>query len=187
MRIFWTETTGLDPARARRPGRRSTPESAFAWSLLEVAARETWDVSLPEAAALPGGKPFFPAYPSLHVSLSHTRGVVLAALSEHPVGADAERRRPLRAATAERLFAADRGDLELFELWTLRESWFKLTGAGDLRDIPFSRVDGILSPPEPGARCRVYAEIPGCAAAACSFADDPPERLQFIDPARICT
>ena len=88
---------------------------------------------------------------------------------------------------ARRLAQADCGDLQPFELWTLRESWFKLTGAGDLRTIPFRRADGVLVPPEAGALCCVYADIPGCVAAVCSRAEQPPERLQFVPPREICT
>ena len=93
----------------------------------------------------------------------------------------------LHPAMARRLAQADCGDLQPFELWTLRESWFKLTGAGDLRTIPFWRADGVLVPPEAGALCRVYADIPGCVAAVCSRAEQPPERLQFVPPREICT
>ena len=106
---------------------------------------------------------------------------------------DAQPARPARTKAhgsawgVSRLAQADCGDLQPFELWTLRESWFKLTGAGDLRAIPFRRADGVLVPPEAGALCRVYDAIPGCAAAACSLAEQPPERLQFVPPREICT
>ena len=108
-------------------------------------------------------------------------------MSAAPVGADVEQVRPLHPAMARRLAQADCGDLQPFELWTLRESWFKLTGAGDLRAIPFRRAAGVLVPPEAGALCRVYDDIPGCAAAACSLAEQPPERLRFVPPREICT
>ena len=109
------------------------------------------------------------------------------AVSAAPVGVDVEQVRPLHPAMARRLAQADCGDLQPFELWTLRESWFKLTGTGDLRAIPFRRADGRIVPPEAGALCRVYDGIPGCAAAACSLAEQPPERLRFVPPREICT
>ena len=89
------------------------------------------------------------------------------------------RGRPVQAPRARA--QADCGDLQPFELWTLRESWFKLTGAGDLRTI-VRRTAGVFVPPEAGALCRVYDAIPGCAAAACSLAERPPERLRFVPP-----
>jgi len=33
----------------------------------------------------------------------------------------------------------------------------------------------------------VYDGIPGCMAAVCSLAEQPPERLQFVPPREICT
>lgn len=186
MRVYWADVTGIPAASALRPGRSNADGSAFAWSLLERAAREVWRLkALPETALNEFGKPIFPAYPSLHFSLSHTKGVVLAALSDAPVGADVERRREIPDVVRARLFEAEHGDLELFELWTLRESWFKLTGHGDLRDIPFTRHGGILIPPNPSALCRLYDTIPGCACAVSTLRDLPPERLIQIDPAEL--
>lgn len=183
MRIFWADVSGLDPAAALRPGRSHADGSAFAWSLLELAARELWGLkTLPETALDKAGKPCFPARPELHFSLSHTKGAVLAALSDAPVGADVERRREIPDVVRRRLFEAEHGDLELFELWTLRESWFKLTGSGDLRDIPFTRHGGVLIPPNPSALCRLYDTIPGCACAVSALRDIPPRTILQVDP-----
>ena len=183
MHVFWADVSALAESSARRPGRTKAFGSAFAWSLLELAAREVWGLQkLPQTALNEAGKPYFPAYPQLHFSLSHTKGVVLAALSNAPVGADVERRREIPDVVRKRLFEVEHGDLELFELWTLRESWFKLTGQGDLRDIPFSRHGGLLIPPNPSALCRLYDTIPGCAAAVCTLRDLPPKALIQVDP-----
>ena len=171
MELFWTQITDAQPAR---PARTKAHGSAWGVSLLAYAVRAVWGIDLPETAELPGGKPYFPACPQLHFSVSHTRTAALVAVSAAP-------------AMARRLAQADCGDLQPFELWTLRESWFKLTGAGDLRAIPFRRADGRIVPPEAGALCRVYDDIPGCAAAACSLAEQPPERLRFVPPREICT
>ena len=182
MRVYWADVSGLDARKARRSGRSKADGSAFAWSLLELAAQEVWGLrTLPKVAADAGGKPVFPEHPELHFSLSHTKGVVLAALSPAPVGADAERRREIPDVVRRRLFEVEHGDLELFELWTLRESWFKLTGRGDLRDIPFSRHGGLLIPPNPSALCRLYDTIPGCAAAVSSLRDIPPDTLIEVE------
>ena len=184
MELFWTQITDAQPAF---PARSKAHGSAWGVSLLAYAVRAVWGIALPETAVLPGGKPYFPACPQLHYSVSHTRTAALVAVSAAPVGADVEQVRPLHPAMARRLAQADCGDLQPFELWTLRESWFKLTGAGDLRTIPFRRADGVLVPPEAGALCRVYDGIPGCMAAVCSLAEQPPERLQFVPPREICT
>lgn len=185
MEIFFSLTGELDETRARRPGRSRARGSAFGVSLLEEAVRQVWDIPLPELAAAPGGKPYFPAYPELCFSVGHTQGAVLAALSRAPVGADVERRREIHAETVRRLMRPDCGDLTFFELWTLRESYYKLTGRGDLRAIPFSRAEGVVTPPEPDILCRVYDEIPGCAAAACSRREPPPAALRSVPAARL--
>ena len=147
MELFWTQITDAQPAC---PARTKAHGSAWGVSLLAYAVRAVWGIDLPETAELPGGKPYFPACPQLHFSVSHTRTAALVAVSAAPVGADVEQVRPLHPAMARRLAQADCGDLQPFELWTLRESWFKLTGAGDLRTIPFRRTDGAIIPPEAG-------------------------------------
>ena len=153
MELFWTQITDAQPAR---PARTKAHGSAWGVSLLAYAVRAVWGIDLPETAELPGGKPYFPACPQLHFSVSHTRTAALVAVSAAPVGADVEQVRPLHPAMARRLAQADCGDLQPFELWTLRESWFKLTGTGDLRAIPFRRADGDEQAPgggyEPGER-----------------------------------
>lgn len=187
MQVFWTAISGLDAARARYPGRSRARGSAFGVSLLAWAVQEAWGIPLPEIRAHENGKPYFPAYPELHFSISHTKTAVLAALSTYPVGADVEQRRAIRPTLERLLTEVPCGDLELFELWTLRESYYKLTGCGSLRTIPFSRENGTIVPPEAGLLCRVYEDVPGCAAAVCSRTEQPPEQLQFVDAARICT
>ena len=182
MEIFWSELRGAESAVPRREGRSKSPGSAFAWSLLAFAVRTVWGCELPETTVLPGGKPYFPGREDMHFSLSHTKSAVLVAVSACRVGADVETRRDaVRPALEKSLFSVPHGDLDLFELWTLRESWFKLTGRGDLRSIPFSRTEGVITGPEPGLYARLYDEIPGCAAAVCSFDEAPPERIHRVE------
>ena len=184
MELFWTQITDAQPAR---PARSRAHGSAWGVSLLAYAVRAFWGIALPETAVLPGGKPYFPACPQLHFSVSHTRTAALVAVSAAPGGAAVGQGRPQQTAVARRLAQADGGDQQPVERWTQRESWFKLTGAGDLRTIPFRRAAGVLVPPEAGALCRVYDGIPGCMAAVCSLAEQPPEQLQFVPPREICT
>lgn len=187
MQVFWTEISGLDASRARYPGRSRARGSAFGVSLLAWATQMVWGISLPEIGTQESGRPYFPACPELHFSISHTKTAVLVALSAYPVGADVEQRRAVRPTLERLLTETPCGDLDLFELWTLRESYYKLTGCGSLRTIPFSRENGVLIPPEEGVLCRVYDDVSGCAAAVCSMEEQPPERLQFVDQAWICT
>ena len=187
--ILYSDTRGLDEGRALCRGRSRAPGSAFAYSLL-FRALELWQGAreLPEAAIDARGKPFFPERPDWHFSLSHTRGFVLAAVSASPVGADVQLRDGRGERLAERLMSErEREDFDFYELWSLRESLYKLTGEGSLRDMRFERRGGLIVPPKAGAFCRVYADIPGCSAAAASLVEPPPERLIRVDGAKICS
>ena len=85
MELFWTQITDAQPAR---PARTKAHGSAWGVSLLAYAVRAVWGIDLPETAELPGGKPYFPACPQLHFSVSHTRTAALVAVSAAPVGAE---------------------------------------------------------------------------------------------------
>ena len=130
--ILYSDTRGLDEGRALCRGRSRAPGSAFAYSLL-FRALEMWQGAreLPEAAIDARGKPFFPERPDWHFSLSHTRGFVLAAVSASPVGADVQLRDVRGERLADRLMSEkEREDFDFYELWSLRESLYKLTGEG---------------------------------------------------------
>lgn len=95
-----------------------------------------------------GEKPRFPAFPDFHYNISHSGGVAVCGLSDHPIGIDLQKipedpRQILRIA--KRFFSSmeqealqlllDRNEPEalcrLFcRYWTARESYIKLTGRG---------------------------------------------------------
>lgn len=82
------------------------------------------------------GKPFFPER-DIHFSLSHTGNAVFCAVSERPVGMDAQVRIPCRERVAERCFtererawmAADPEE-RFTRLWTMKEAYLKRGGFG---------------------------------------------------------
>lgn len=184
MLLYWTKTDQFVKQQLLHPGRGASVGSAEAWSLLTYGLKQDLNLELPNIDILPGGRPWFPEMPNLYFSLSHTKGAAMAAVSRFPVGADVELQRPVRDATSRRLLETPHGDLELFALWTLRESWYKLTGTGDLRSIPIARENGRIILPESSEEifCRLYNDIPGCAAAVCCQGEQPPESIQFIAP-----
>ena len=119
------------------------------------------DGDMPEIAVGPGGKPYF-VKGKWHFSISHTKKHAFCALSDSPVGIDAEetdRRIDLRLAEkilspAEKAqfdIAADRRQA-LLRFWVLKEAAAKLTGAGlrgypnhtnfDLNDSRVTIIDG---------------------------------------------
>ena len=91
------------------------------------------------------GKPYFPDHPDCHFSLSHTRGMVVCALSNTRVGVDVERPRIIRPALARRCFGeaelvwAQADKQRFLALWTRKEAVLKCSGEGitrPLREIP---------------------------------------------------
>ena len=94
---------------------------------------------LPEIVKTDLGKPHFPALPHIQFSISHSKTLILCALSDRPVGVDIEDIRPRReslpryALTEEEYLAyqALGGDWPAFyALWTKKEAWCKYTGQG---------------------------------------------------------
>ncbi len=84
------------------------------------------------------GKPFFPDG-RFHFSLSHTRTLAACAVSDLPVGVDAETLRPLRPRLAsvvltreEEDWLASRPNFDeaLLTLWTCKEALVKRSGEG---------------------------------------------------------
>ena len=82
------------------------------------------------------GKPFLPDFPGIHISISHTRGAVAAALSELPAGVDVEPASrllhdwfPARFFTDAECFLADCPE-EVIAVWTRKEALLKRDGRG---------------------------------------------------------
>ena len=132
-----------------------------AYALLSYAVRRRWGLeSLPTIARTDHGKPFFPAFPQYHFSLSHSGSCALCAVDETPVGADIEVLRPHHPKLAERICSPEQMDWldkqpdrarALLQLWTAKESRVKYTGSGltvPLRSIavplpPADRLDNL--------------------------------------------
>ena len=121
--------------------------------LLEEMYREMTGRPMPQILFTQRGKPYF-ANASVHFSISHTKRHVFCALSEKPIGIDAEesdRQIDLRLADKilserERGYydAATDKRLTLLRFWVLKEAAAKCSGEG-LRGYPrgteFSPMD----------------------------------------------
>lgn len=87
-----------------------------------------------------GGAPFLPAYPDLHISISHCRtAVAVAVCDKRAVGIDIESRRKVdsglmqRVCTSDELDAIRRSDdptMAFLRLWTRKEAVLKCLGTG---------------------------------------------------------
>ena len=160
--------------RMPRPEERREPLCAYA--LLRLALREArgWE-RFPEVALSPRGKPFFPEYPAVQFSLSHTRGAVMAGVGDLPLGVDIEQVRPLSPRQLERLGGGTAE--EFFPSWVRREARSKRTGQGVaafLRGEP---------PMEDGEVYRAVETFPGYAAGiACTRGENLlPVRLPALE------
>lgn len=96
------------------------------------------------------GKPVLRDYPGLHFSLSHSGDYAICSLGELEVGCDIERIRPDKMRVADRFYTEEEKrwlyqakgmeeqESRLFQLWTMKESFLKVTGRGmslPLRDF----------------------------------------------------
>ena len=133
--------------------------------LLARLYRETAGETLPEIAVADRGKPYFVSE-NLHFSISHTKNHVFCALSDRPVGLDAEEMdRDVNLRLAEKILSpsetvrweasADRR-AALLRLWVLKEAAVKLSGEG-LKGFP---NDTDFDPEDPQ-----IMELDGCYVA----------------------
>ena len=117
----------------------------------------TGEEELPEIGKMPRGKPYF-LTGDLHFSITHTKKTVFCAISDVPVGIDAEElTRQVNPALAEKIlspgeyaqYAALETDEEkneaLLRFWVLKEAEVKCSGLG-LRGYP-NHTDFSLNDP----------------------------------------
>ena len=122
-----------------------------------LLSREETLGTVPALAKTAAGQPYFPEWPGLFLSLSHTEGAALLALSDAPMGVDIERVRPIPPRLG-RDFA---GREETFwRRWTAAEAAAKREGRGAGAVLPLGRKG---FPEVPEARCLALKE--GFAAA----------------------
>ena len=121
--------------------------------LLAEIYREVTCADLPPMEKGPHGKPCFVDSP-WHFSITHTKNHAFCALSEHPIGIDAEEMgRKIKLELAEKILSpneklrydavADK-TAALLKLWVLKEASAKLSGKGIYgypKDTDFSPDD----------------------------------------------
>ncbi|MGN0542530.1 MAG: 4'-phosphopantetheinyl transferase family protein [Acutalibacteraceae bacterium] len=109
------------------------------------------------------GKPYAENLP-VFFSVSHSGDFAVCAVSEREIGIDIEKIRLIKLKTAER-FAAP-SELEyiteekrFFEIWTLKEAYFKCIGTGlgaDIKSVSFEICDGKIKCSQGGFNCMFY-------------------------------
>lgn len=109
-----------------------------------------------------------PMIDGLEFSLSHSGNFAVCVISERPVGCDVERLREAPKGVASRYYSnreqtylsgfdGEEYDKAFFRLWTMKESYVKMTGEG-LR-VPFEVYEVVV---EDGAQVIRDGEMQGC-------------------------
>ena len=118
----------LEAVRDPKAQLRSLAASAALMLALRDAGLQPEEAGLALTAA---GKPYLPAQPGIHISLSHSGGLAVCAAGDRPLGVDIERPRTFRSSLLRRCFSeAERAAAEPLRLWVLKESFVKWTGEG---------------------------------------------------------
>lgn len=147
--------------------------------LLAAATEKAWGwANVPELELSSRGKPEFAGKPGHWLSLSHSGGYALCALSEDgPVGVDIEVVRPHRKRLPD--YTLNEAEKETFDgswedfarIWTLKESWCKR------EDTPLFPPRNVATPPPcPHGN---YAGTDWRAAVCCCGA--PPDKIIWLE------
>lgn len=119
----------------------STVSSLDLLMLLELFEKEDsfwWDASV-KLEETPNGKPYLADHSELFLNLSHSGDYVVLALSNHEVGVDIQKWRPVSDSLMKRILHIqepyDIGEEGLFSIWTAKEAFVKCTGEGLHKDF----------------------------------------------------
>ncbi|WP_298030336.1 4'-phosphopantetheinyl transferase superfamily protein [uncultured Dysosmobacter sp.] len=148
-------------------------EILCAYWILRRALEEQYQWrELPLMETTPLGKPFFPDWPQVCFSVSHTAGAVLAGVSDQPIGVDIQAFRPVSRRLLARMGAP--AEEEFFRLWVRREARGKRTGRGV---GAFLREEPPLAPDE---TYRPLELFPGYAAGVSAGAGQTVGRARVL-------
>lgn len=114
--------------KLRQEEKRREPLCAYLILCLALWELYQWR-GFPEMAENSMGKPYFPEHPEVRFNISHTTGAVLVGVSDHPIGVDIERIRPVSQRTMRRL-ADVSTEQDFFRNWVRREARTKRSGNG---------------------------------------------------------
>ena len=159
--------------------RENGRQASLRAGLLYAYALRQWGVDpASEVTVLPAGKPVFARRKDVFFSISHSDTWAMCAVSNKPVGADIQRRRPVKDSMARWFHQLERARLdalsgeareaEFFRLWTRKEAWVKAV-SGD-KTLSLAAEDVLH--PAPGLFFRDYILPGGFQAAVCALEED---------------
>ena len=128
-----------------------------------------------EFGATEKGKPYAKSV-DIRFNISHSGDMVVCAVSDKEIGIDIERIREINPKTSEK-FACEK-EIEyinshkngLFEIWTLKEAYFKCIGTGlgaDIKNVSFDIECEKIICSEKGFDCRFIPVEEGYICAIC--------------------
>lgn len=112
------------------------------------------------------GKPYIEGIDK-HISIAHSNGNIVVAVSDYEVGVDIEKDQPINEKIANRFLCGDTSS----SAWTKYESAAKLLGCG----IPFDFSD------KSKFRFKDYFDIKGFVVTACSVDDEFCDKIIFVE------
>lgn len=111
--------------RLREETWRREPLCAYQLLLFALRDRFGWQM-LPAMEYTASGKPYFPDWPEVHFSISHTDGAVMIGLADREIGVDIEKICPVKESMLRKF---DCGSEEnFFTAWVRREARAKRLG-----------------------------------------------------------
>ncbi|MDO4460148.1 MAG: 4'-phosphopantetheinyl transferase superfamily protein [Clostridia bacterium] len=131
MKLYYT----LYPYEKKNRQREKTARDKL---LRHVLAVNGIDFDKAEFEKNEHGKPYIVGS-DLKFNISHSKGIVVMAVSSDEIGADCEKIRPYPKAVVNRVFIEEEKtrlenssdkDLTFFEMWTCKEAFVKLVGQG---------------------------------------------------------
>ena len=159
--------------------------SDTAYSLLRKIFAEKFSVTAPEILRSENGKPYFDGLPC-RFSVSHSGSFILIGIDDEEIGVDIQLHKSLKPNS--RLFSEGMlAEFGYYDAWTLRESAYKLSGEGSLRDMEFVRTDDRIICPLNSINCRLYHIRDGISIAAASFGNNFPDDIIILTENAIST
>ncbi len=138
-----------------------------------------------------------PMLDDIYFNLSHAQDMAVCAVSNKPVGCDVEKIEKAPMEVAERFFykkeleylrkfQAEEQDQEFFRLWTIKESYMKMTGEG--MSLPLDQFEVSIHDSvqiyRNGEKCDCSVkeyEIPGYKCAVCGEEDRFAAKTVFVE------
>lgn len=146
-------------------------ERVFSYALLLKGINILLGLSaLPKIIFEESGKPRFEESCGIHFSLSHSKDLVAVAISSSSCGVDVEFKKPRSERFIKKIMENESLDCDFYELWCLKEAYFKIKGTGDLRrPSGIYLKDDIIYGPDGKSVGKTYDTVPDYALAIFSY------------------